>query len=408
MLYTQPQGPAVVDRTGNGSRLALAVIPAIAPRNLANNVAGAIGGAAPVGNFVTADQYGLDLMIHPSGGTSGFGGIRFNADTASGSNDWTLIWAGRPQNYSTTNGPLMVRGADFAGNGWNLFLTYENGPVSGSGSGNLVAKCVDGSPAAFSATISGLAMANDQHERVALVKRGNTIKVFNWRTRQVVSASAGNGALRTSTAGIGLGFNTVTATSTAGHNKVNTALAYNIGLPDSEVWATLDNPWLDFEPDGAILRAGGGPQSLTVTPTGGLAFSGAANVIRSASKQASGGLTFAGAATVRRGVLRAVSGGITLSGTAAQRRGAVRAPAGGVVFAGTAPYVPTTSSQSRVVTPTGGIVFAGTAPTVRKIRYVPTGGITFGGAAGYTNSGVVAALYAITRRRARPRVFPTQ
>lgn len=264
MLYTQPQGPSLIDRAGNGSRLQLAVIPAIARRNLANNVVGTIAGTTPNGNFVTSDQYGLDLMVHPSGGTNGFGGIRFTADTASGGNDWTFIWVGRPQNYSSANGSLMIRGADGAGNGWNVHLTYEVGPISGSGSGNLVARVVDSSPAAFAATISSLPMVVGQHERVALVKRGTTIKVFNWRTRQVASASAGNGALRTSTVGVGLGFATTSATTTSGHNKVNTALAYNIGMPDSEVWALLNNPWKDFEQDDMLWRAASGASySLT-------------------------------------------------------------------------------------------------------------------------------------------------
>ncbi len=179
-------------------------------------------------------------------------------------------------------------------------------------------------------------------------------------------------------------------------------------LPDHQMAKYTANPWQVFEAPARRLwpTVVGGPQSLIVTPSGGLAFSGASAVIRSTARQPVGGLTLAGAATVRRGVARAASGGLALAGAAAVVRGAARAPAGGIVMSGTAPFSSSSSNQSLTVTPAGGIAFAGAAPTVRQMRYTPTGGIVFGGAAGYSNSAPLPAfaLY-LSRRRILRRNF---
>jgi hypothetical protein len=184
---------------------------------------------------------------------------------------------------------------------------------------------------------------------------------------------------------------------------------WNRSLSAAEHAALAANPWQLFRIQRLVLpsASAGGPQSLTVTPTGGISFSGAAAVVRSTARVASGGLTLGGTAPTARSASRATSGGLVLGGSASSSRGAVRAPQGGLLLAGTAPVQQNSSNQSRTVTPTGGIVFSGAAQVVRSMRYQPVGGVTFGGSAGYTNSGIVPQLFAIMRRRARPRVLPT-
>lgn len=190
------------------------------------------------------------------------------------------------------------------------------------------------------------------------------------------------------------------------------AYVFKRALSPAEIKSLSDSPWqlfLDEDEEESLLYVqAGGPQSLTVTPTGGISFSGAAPFIRGATKSASGGLTFGGSAAMARGTVRTATGGITFAGTAPQTRRAVRTPAGGVLLSGTAPVSFFNGTQSLTVTPAGGIVFSGTAPTVRSTRRSSTGGINFGGTSPYTNSGVILPTLVINRRRARPRVFPAR
>lgn len=178
-------------------------------------------------------------------------------------------------------------------------------------------------------------------------------------------------------------------------------------LADAEMIEATRNPWqlLKAAPRRLwVADAAGGPQSLVVTPTGGIVFAGAAPLVRSSGKEVSGGLQLGGTAGIARGASRLPVGGITLSGAAPTLRGKAVTPAGGVILAGTAPYS-SSSGQSQTVTPTGGIVFSGTAPTVRQMRYTPAGGITFGGAADYANSDPITLLLYISRRRILRRNF---
>lgn len=102
------------------------------------------------------------------------------------------------------------------------------------------------------------------------------------------------------------------------------------------------------------------------------------------------------------------TGGFTLAGAAPLARSTAWPPAGGLVLSGLAPVSTGAGSQTRVVTPTGGFAISGAAAIVRSRRYTASGGITFAGSSPYRNSGFVAQMASIARRRSRPRVITTR
>ena len=322
----QPQQAPQIDRGGLGAKAVMVAMPWLTSKNLAGPSTATVGGTAPTGSQIYVDQYGRSLMFHPSGGANGYGGMRFGEETNGTSNDWTFVWVGQPQNYSTANGGLMVRGADLSGAGWNINLTYEVGPTSGSGTGNLVARVVDTSPAAFPVSLIGLSLTVGSHERVAVVKRGTTVKLFNWRTRKVATASAGNGSLRTSGQGVGLAYTTTGATNTCGHNKVNIAMAFAAGLNEAEVWNLLDSPYSVFQAPKRRIWVGAAVQDPMTASPGSLILTGNNATLVAARRMtgAQGSLNLSGAAaglTAAR-KLTAATGALTLTGNTANLYGA--------------------------------------------------------------------------------------
>lgn len=123
----------------------------------------------------------------------------------------------------------------------------------------------------------------------------------------------------------------------------------------------------------------GGVQTRTVTPSGGISFSGTAPAVRSTIKTPTGGIILSGTAASVRGATRAASGGITLSGAATVLRSAVREAAGGLAFSGAAAVSFFSAVQTRIITPAGGIVFSGTAAIVRTCTRLTSGGISLAG-----------------------------
>jgi hypothetical protein len=191
--------------------------------------------------------------------------------------------------------------------------------------------------------------------------------------------------------------------------SISLGLAWNRVLSLAEYQMLYDNPWQLFLVPSRPLFApsSGGVQSLTVTPIGGIVFSGAAATLKSAIKAPTGGIQFGGAATFNRGIVRAVSGGIVFGGSATQLRGrsimpvgglnfsgtatilrgVIRTATGGLVFSGTAPVTFSNGAQSLVVTPVGGIIFSGAAAIVRTCSRLVSGGLHFGGAASVESTG---------------------
>jgi len=244
IIKTQPKSvqPQQVIRPSGANSLVLATMPGLARHNFVSAVAPTVVGTAPTVTGLSVSDYGRDLEIHPSGGSNGIPGLRYGTDTIGTGTDWSFIWIGNPKNFGNANGILMTRGSDGFGNGWNLQIGYTNGN-STTGT-ELTAKVIDSSPAQFSLTLTVPSLVVDRHERVAMVKRGTTLKAFDWRSHVTGSTSAGNGGLRTSTLGIALGLDQLNAP--AGHARHNTVLAFAKALSDYEVWSFLNNPWQLF------------------------------------------------------------------------------------------------------------------------------------------------------------------
>lgn len=106
-----------------------------------------------------------------------------------------------------------------------------------------------------------------------------------------------------------------------------------------------------------ITETGGGPNSYTITPSGGVTMSGAPAVSHGRAFIPSGSIVFSGTAPVSTGVIITPTGGVTLSGTATIVRGKAFLPSGAITFSGTAPLI-----RGNVIVPTGVITFTGTAP----------------------------------------------
>lgn len=156
-----------------------------------------------------------------------------------------------------------------------------------------------------------------------------------------------------------------------------------------------------------IESAGSGSKSVMIVGTGGFAFAGLAVSTRGALRQAQGGLQLAGSAAQARGATRSTSGGLQLGGTAARSRTRAAVGTGALQLSGASAVITNAAKQLLTVVAAGGIAFGGAVARVASAIRTAAGGISFNGSAAYTNSGVVAKAFAIMRRRARPRNFPT-
>lgn len=100
---------------------------------------------------------------------------------------------------------------------------------------------------------------------------------------------------------------------------------------------------------------------VTITPSGGVVFGGAADSLRNLVIPMSGGASFSGTVNLISTSTLTVSGGLTLSGD------------GGVVFE------PATGT-STTITPSGGVVFSGDGGLTRGLIVPVSGGILLSGA----------------------------
>jgi len=228
---SQPQVPAMLSK-----KSALVFSPALGYFNLVSSYSPTILGTAPTESFRRHTSDGMSVLFHPSGGSSGVGGLLYE-NTDEIVKDVTFIWIGTPNSLASASGYLIGRGVDGYGGGWSLELGFTGG-------NSVTAAYVDTSPASYSTSVSPTGLATGVHQRVALRKIGNTVSVFNWRTRQSNSTTAGNGNLRTSTRGLRLGASYNMAPS--GSHLTNLAVVLPYGISDAEVWLLLDNPWQIF------------------------------------------------------------------------------------------------------------------------------------------------------------------
>lgn len=160
---------------------------------------------------------------------------------------------------------------------------------------------------------------------------------------------------------------------------------YGRQLASDEVADLYRNPWQLFKPRRIwVPQSGISGNIYTLSPSGGIAFSGTATAIRTRAQVPTGGPVFAGTAPITftpaagsTTYTITPSGGVVFSGTAVARRTRALAPTGGVVLGGTAAQI-----RTRALVPDGGIDFGGTAPQIRTRISLPVGGVTFSGTAG--------------------------
>lgn len=118
------------------------------------------------------------------------------------------------------------------------------------------------------------------------------------------------------------------------------SLVWNRALSDVEARSITLNPWQIFMPQPRkIWVLGGGTSTYTITPSGGIAFSGAADISSTQVIYPTGALTFSGDASMPTTKLVYPDGGISFTGTAQPIRTFVIAPTGEIVFSGDASII---------------------------------------------------------------------
>ena len=231
---SQPQEAALAD-TGR-FRISRLSMPGVALVDLASGKAPTtVGTATASGIFIGPS--GLNRQQHLSAGANGFAGWSWDSlDGVTESNDATMIFVGEPLITGTEYGGLLWRG--LSGSGWNLAIYYENTVLRAS--------CVTASPlAGHNADIThGHTMGQEQ--RIALVKRGLSLSILDWRTRKSTTITLPSTALRTSPDGLRIGG--WSATAIQGNHRHALDVLMPVGLHLDEVWSILDNPWQLFQP----------------------------------------------------------------------------------------------------------------------------------------------------------------
>ena len=109
----------------------------------------------------------------------------------------------------------------------------------------------------------------------------------------------------------------------------------------------------------------GGTTTYTITPSGGVAFEGAASTSVANVAQVAGGITLSGSTSVRTTKITAVAGGITFASAAPTAQTLVTPVSGGITFGGSAlsGYVPGSGSATYTITTAGGIALSVPAVT---------------------------------------------
>jgi hypothetical protein len=143
--------------------------------------------------------------------------------------------------------------------------------------------------------------------------------------------------------------------------------AFNRALSDDELITLTRNPWQLFAPRQIWLPLDSTGTTYTITPSGGVVFSGTATETNRKVIAPSGGVSFAGS-----GNITFDTGGFTTY---------TIDPSGGVVFAGSG-----LGSRRKVIIPSGGVILSGSGNEVNRKVISPTSGVLFGGTGSMTSN----------------------
>lgn len=184
-------------------------------------------------------------------------------------------------------------------------------------------------------------------------------------------------------------------------------LIFNRVLSAAEIAELSRNIWAVWEAPSYDIFIAGGANSYTLSPSGGVVFSGSAELLKTKIFLPTGNLTLAGtSALVKTKVLSPV-GGVSLSGDVPVVKTKVVTPTGGLSFTGTSLLIKTkildaggtitfsgtaslSGAMTYIITPVGGVTLSGTAALVKTRVQIPTGRITFSGSAPMESNTVVS------------------
>jgi len=146
------------------------------------------------------------------------------------------------------------------------------------------------------------------------------------------------------------------------------ALVFSGQLTDAQIDSVGANPWQLFAPRSIWVPVSSSTSgtSYTISPSGGITFTGSGTEVNTKILDVSGGVAFAG------------TGSITFAGGGTTH---TIIPSGGITFGGTG-----TEIDSKVFIPTGGFTFGGTATIVDGKIFPSSGGISFSGTGSMTSN----------------------
>jgi hypothetical protein len=273
-----------------------------------------------------------------------------------------------PATSSAPSDPILTRGQDSFGAGWNFAISY-------SGSNQAGCSVVNAGPAQSSQL--GTSDINGKRGVIAGVGSiaANEVSVY-WAGRLEGTRTwvGGNTAFRDSAArGWAFGRNVNSGLSGFGH-IVEMIAAWNRVLSAGEIAALSENPWQLFRPRRPTLYSL--PSASTTVN----------------SYVASGGAVLSGAAARARTKTATVSGGLAASGAAARARTKAFATTGGAQLAGSA-AASFTGATIRTYVGTGGVVSGGAAARVRTRAFASAGGAVLAGSAASTFTGATIRAY---------------
>jgi hypothetical protein len=285
---------------------------------------------------------------------------------------FTVVAVFNPYVYSSADN-IFAAGIG-TGTGWNLQSRFSDG--------TLQAIIWDGSTRAIGSA-SGKLLLN-QLNVVVMTCDGSTMELYNNGVSLGTVAVGGTSLIydasftQISLGGAANPFGIVGVGATYYYGAV-----WNRRLSAKEIKDLADNPWHIYSaPRERIWTpAGGGGTIYTITPSGGIAFSGAASLLRTHVQPVSGSIAFSGSASLRRTHVQVPSGGIVFSGGVSLLRTRAQVPSGQITFSGTAPitFVPATGGTIYTITPSGGFTLSGAVPLLRTRVQIPSGGLSFSG-----------------------------